>query len=332
MPGETGALEKNACLMAVELGKVAVSARPLPALCDDELRIKVEHTMVSPGTELHHITGTHTKKTVFPSATGYISVGRVVGMGAKVEGFMPGARVLAQHGHAAHHNAKPNSVLPIPEGVENVDAAAAILLGVSIRGVRGGEVRIGDSVAVFGLGVIGAYALHLSKVAGAYPVIGVDPVPMRRDIAKQLGADFVFDPRACDAGAEIRRVTNNAGARVVMDATGTPQVMASLPDLTAEFGKLVVLGGVHGIVPMDLYTRFQKSNLTMVGCGSPYPGDYPFDDRGNRKALLEMIRAGMVRPRPALTHCVSWREGPELYRMLNEEKQKVMGVAFDWTK
>jgi len=103
--------------------------------------------------------------------------------------------------------------------------------------------------------------------------------------------------------------------------------------VTAQFGRVVVLGGVHGVVPFDLYTRFQKSNLTMVGCGSPYPTDYPFDhDARNESTLLPMIKSGMVRPRPALTNFVPWRQGPEMYRLLIEEKDKAIGVAFDWTE
>jgi threonine dehydrogenase-like Zn-dependent dehydrogenase len=116
-----------------------------------------------------------------------------------------------------------------------------------------------------------------------------------------------------------------------MDASATPKVIATLPDVAAEFGRLVVLGGVHGLVPLDLYTRFQKSNLTMVGCGSAYPTDYPFTGDRNEQVLLQMIRAGIVRPRAAITHFVPWRQGPEMYRMLIEEKEKAIGVVFDWS-
>ncbi|MBI3830097.1 MAG: zinc-binding alcohol dehydrogenase [Planctomycetes bacterium] len=332
MTGETGPIAENPCLLAVEKGKVGVSARPLEALGESQVRVKVEYSMVSPGTELHHILGTHTKPFTYPGATGYISVGRIVGMGTKAAGFKLGERVLLQQNHRAFHNADTARAKAVPEGVDPVDACATILLGISLRGVRGGKIRIGDSVAVVGLGVIGLYAVHLAKVAGAYPVIGADPVAVRRDAAKRLGADVVLDPLACDTKAEVHRLTHGEGARVSIDASGTPKVIATLPDLTAAYGRVVVLGGVHGSVPFDLYTRFQKSNLTMVGCGSAYPEDYPFDGERNEFALLQMIAAGMVRPRPAITHVVPWREGPEIYRMLIEEKDKIIGAAFDWSR
>ncbi|HYF49768.1 MAG TPA: zinc-binding alcohol dehydrogenase, partial [Planctomycetota bacterium] len=271
-----------------------------------------------------------TKKSEFPRATGYISVGKVVGAGGAVSESLMGQRFLVQQNHFAFHNADPKRLRAIPEGVDPVDGCTAILLGISLRGIRGGQVRIGDSVVVFGLGVIGLYALHLAKVAGAYPVIGVDPVKLRRDVAQKMGADFVLDPINSDAPAEIRKLTDGEGARVSIDASGTPKVIAGLPDVTAEFGKVVVLGGIHGTVPMDLYTRFQKSNLTMVGCGSSYPQDYPYDERRNEISLLQMIAAGMVRPRPAITDIVPWRKGPEIYQRMIFEKDKIIGAAFDW--
>jgi threonine dehydrogenase-like Zn-dependent dehydrogenase len=332
MPGETNRIERNPCLLTTAKNKVECSERVLEALPEDQVRVRVEVSMVSTGTELHHIQGTHTKESTYPRSTGYISVGRIVGIGDKVSGWSLGQRVLVQQGHFAHHNADPLRILPVPEGVEPADACATILLGISLRGVRGGQVRFGDSVAVFGLGVIGLFAVHLSKLAGAYPVIAVDPVAKRRDVAKALGADVTVDPVNSDAKAAIFAATHVEGARVSMDASATPKVIATLPDVTATFGRVVVLGGVHGIVPMDLYTRFQKSNLTMVGCGSAYPTDYPFDERRNESTLLAMIKSGMVRPRPALSHFVPWRQGPEMYRMLIEEKDKAIGVAFNWTE
>lgn len=331
MTGETGRIEHNPCLLATAKMKVECCERVLEALGPAQLRVQQEVSMVSTGTELHHIMGTHTKQSSYPRATGYLSVGKIIGIGDEAAGFKLGQRVLLGAGHHAFANCEALRAKPVPEGVEAVDAVPTGLLGISLRGVRGGQVRFGDAVAVFGLGVIGTYAVHLAKLAGGYPVIAVDPVAKRREVAKALGADLTLDPLQCDVKKEIFGATGGEGARVVMDASATPKVIATLPDVAAEFGRLVVLGGVHGLVPMDLYTRFQKSNLTMVGCGSAYPADYPFTGDRNEAVLLQTIRAGMVRPRAAITHFVPWRQGPEMYRMLIEEKEKAIGVVFDWS-
>ena len=331
MKGETGPMEKVACLMATGKNRVECAERPIEALKTGQVRVRTEISLVSPGTELHHIMGTHTKPSVYPRATGYASVGRIVGIGEAVEGLGIGLRVLAGAGHLAYSNCDAAGLLAVPDDVDPVDAAATVLLAISLRGVRGAGIRFGDSVAVFGLGMIGTYAVHLARLSGAFPVIGVDPVPLRREVAASLGATLTVNPAAVDSRKAILDATGGEGARATIDATGTTRVISSLPDVTAEFGRIVVLGGIHGPVQMDLYSRFQKGNLTMIGCGSAYPADYPFTDARNKAVLLAMIAAGIVRPRPAITHVLPWRRGPEGYRMLIEEKDKVVGMAFDWT-
>lgn len=54
--------------------------------------------------------------------------------------------------------------------------------------------RLGDAVAIFGMGAIGLMALQFAKLAGAYPVIAVEPIPLCRQIALTCGADEVLDP------------------------------------------------------------------------------------------------------------------------------------------
>jgi threonine dehydrogenase-like Zn-dependent dehydrogenase len=319
------------CLLATARGRVSCETIALPELRPDAVRVRTEVTMVSPGTELHWIDETHTRPTTYPMSTGYITVGRIIGVGAQVTGRSVGQRVLLTRGHAACHDEPAAAAKIVPDGVDAVDAATTTLLGIAIRGIRAGQVRLGESVAVFGLGPIGVYAAHLAKVSGAYPVIGVDPIAKRRAVARELGVDVVIDPTGEDVPAAIARATGGELARIAIEATGTARVISSLPDATAEFGRIVVLGGIHGAVPLDLYTRFQKSNLTMVGCGHAYPTDYPFTVDRNEYALLAMMAGGMVRPRPALTHLVPWREAPAMYALLRERKEEAIVVAFDWT-
>src|SRR5438105_12743992 len=123
MTGETGRIEKNPCLLATAPNKVECSTRVLEALTPTQLRVKVELSMVSTGTELHHIQETHTNKSQFPRSTGYISVGRVVGMAPDVKYAAMGQRLLVQQSHFAYHNANADGVRPIPDGVESLDAA-----------------------------------------------------------------------------------------------------------------------------------------------------------------------------------------------------------------
>ena len=320
------------CLIAPALNTVEVSQRPVDALGPGQVRVKTAYSMVSPGTELHRICGTHTQESTFPRMTGYIAIGHVVGLGEGVSSLALGQRVLFKYAHMGMANESPERCTPIGDGVDSSDAVCTPLLAISLRGVRAGKVQLGDSVAVFGQGIVGVFATHLAKLAGACPVIAVDPIAVRREVALKLGADVVIDPTTDSAPERIRELTDGVGVRVSIEATATPKVIASLPAMTAAEGKVIVLGGVHGLAEMDLYTFFQKSNQTMIGCGSPYHGDWPYDsDTANFDAIGRMMQAGMIQPGPAVTHHVPYTEGPAMYKMLMEAKGEAIGVQFDWT-
>ncbi|KKL51124.1 hypothetical protein LCGC14_2298640, partial [marine sediment metagenome] len=159
-----------------------------------------------------------------------------------------------------------------------------------------------------------------------------DPVAARREVALKMGADVTIDPVNEDVDERIKEITGGVGVRAAIEATATPKVITSLPAVTARGGKIIVLGGIHGTAELDLYTYFQKSDQVMIGCGSAHADDFPYcDDDANRDAILRMMQAGMIKPGPVVTHRVPYTQGPEMYRMLIEEKDKAIGVQFDWT-
>src|SRR5215813_15296497 len=116
----------------------------------------------------------------------------------------------------------------------------AVLLGCAAPTGMGAvynvlKVQPGDSVAVFGTGGIGLNALMAAALAGAMPVIGIDPNPTRRALAKIYGATHVIDPAAGDAITEIRKIVP-AGVDVAVEASGRPAVMDQAVNATRQQG------------------------------------------------------------------------------------------------
>jgi S-(hydroxymethyl)mycothiol dehydrogenase len=106
---------------------------------------------------------------------------------------------------------------------------AAGLLGCGVMAGLGaamftGEVRRGDSVAVFGCGGVGCAAIAGSVLAGATTVIGVDLDARKLELAKQFGATAVVDASSEDAVARVRELTGGHGADVCVEAVGNPKV------------------------------------------------------------------------------------------------------------
>jgi hypothetical protein len=116
------------------------------------------------------------------------------------------------------------------------EAAVCLDPAVMAFAMRDAGPRLGDTVAVFGLGAIGLMCLQLAKLGGAATVVGVDLLENRRALAAAYGADVVLDPRESgDAGLAIRRLTG-AGESVTEWAPG-PRLLGGYREDPTQVGE-----------------------------------------------------------------------------------------------
>jgi len=151
-------------------------------------------------------------------------VGKIVVKGVDVKDYSIGERVCSYGGIRETHiiNAIGNDrLLKVPTGVSWKSAVCYDPAQFALSGIRDGNVRPGDYIAVIGLGAIGLMAVQLGKKIGARPVIGVDPIAIRREAALNSGADYVLDPGECDVGLEIKRLTGKLGADCIIETSGS---------------------------------------------------------------------------------------------------------------
>ena len=130
----------------------------------------------------------------YPDGLGNICVGEVIEVGAEVPDISVGETVFAHGSFRQEHVWQAERVRKLPAGVPWQAAVCLDPADFALGAVRDGHIRLGDAVAVFGMGAIGLFVVQLAKLAGAYPVIAVDPIPLRRDVALECGADLVLDP------------------------------------------------------------------------------------------------------------------------------------------
>ena len=107
-----------------------------------------------------------------------------------------------------------------------------------LHGVRRARPGLGDSVAVFGQGGLGQMVTQFARMAGAYPVVAVDLLDERLELARWSGATHTVNAQRENAVAAVQDITGG-GARVVFMVTRTPKI---LPDCMRGGG-----GGRHGI-------------------------------------------------------------------------------------
>jgi alcohol dehydrogenase len=169
--------------------------------------------------------------------------------------LLRGGRRLHEAGEAVHHHlgvsafseyaiVDRSSAVVIDDDVPFETAAlfGCMLLTGAGAVINTARVAPGDSVAVFGLGGVGLSAVMGASVAGAAPIIAIDPVEAKRSLALELGATVAFDPAT--ATAQIRELLPQ-GVRYAFEAVGSEVVMEQAFDVTSRGGTTVAVGLPH---------------------------------------------------------------------------------------
>jgi len=138
-------------------------------------------------------------------------------------------------------------------------------LGVINNNAR---VKIGESVVVWGAGGLGLNMVQGASMVSANPIIAVDLYDAKLTLARELGATHSFNSKNCDPSDEIRAIVGDAGADVVIDNTGNPQVIRSCYDLTQPSGRTILVGVPPKGLDTTLYTlplHFEKALIGSHG-------------------------------------------------------------------
>jgi S-(hydroxymethyl)glutathione dehydrogenase/alcohol dehydrogenase len=136
----------------------------------------------------------------------------------------------------------------------------ATLFGCAITTALGvvnndAQIKIGQSVVVFGVGGVGLNIVQGAKMVSAHPIIAIDIVDSKLEKARQFGADHVFNSSiVTDLEAKIRRIVGSEGADVVIEATGNVRVIEHAYSLTHPEGKTILVGVPKKGDQASLYT------------------------------------------------------------------------------
>lgn len=191
---------------------------------------------------------------------------RLYGPLAPWGGCLPG---LGRRGFAQRVLADQNAVIVVPDDVP-LDVAAVI--GCAVQTGLGAvfntaRVRPGDTVAVLGLGGVGMSVVAGARIAGASRIVVSDPQPHRLDLASDVGATDLVDPRSADVISTVQRVTNNIGVDCAFEAVGSAAVVETALAATRNGGTTVLVGAGPIDESIQLSpTFFAVSGKRLMGC------------------------------------------------------------------
>jgi len=285
-----------------------------------------------------------------PTALGYSSSGTVIGVGEGVSDMAVGARVAcAGAGYAVHAEVAcvPRLLLAkIPESspVSFEEAAFTTVGAVALHGVRTADVKLGDTVAVIGLGLLGQLTVQLLKAAGCR-VLGMDIAAHRADLAGRLGGDVT-----CSSGETLedlcRQQTRGFGADAVLITAETP---SSEPvNLAGRIARDRAIVVALGTVGMEIERRiYYEKELDFRISRSYGPGrydsvyeqkgrDYPighvrWTETRNMESFLQLLAERKVDVNALITHRFPIDDVHRAYDMISGHcSEPFLGVVFTY--
>jgi predicted dehydrogenase/threonine dehydrogenase-like Zn-dependent dehydrogenase len=354
-------------------GRVLVADLPVPHMGPDQVLVQSHYSLISSGTEMGTLSKTPAemvrqtvsdpwmrnvvKQTVFatgPSQTarrvwhemvtpreiGYSGAGTVLALGDNVEGFEIGQTVAyAASGHAEVAAPYVNHVVPVPDGVDLRHAAFVTVGGIAMQSLRRADLKFGETVAIYGLGLVGQLCASIAKAAGCV-VVGIDINPKANALATAAGAALAVNPSEPGWKRRIIDFTgkNGVDATVICASSDSPEIINSAMEITRRQGRVVLVG----YVKLDIHPKnFLHREIDLRYSRAYGPGsydanyekarvDYPFGyvrwtEKRNLEEFIRLISTGAVNPEPLIAGVYPVERAQEPFDAIRE--RTLPGVA-----
>ncbi len=333
---------------------VGIREYPAPGPGVGEVRLRTLYSGISAGTELTIYRGTNpylekewdSRTALFLPGSryltgsptfsypvdvwGYSEVGEVEATGEEVSGLSIGDIVWGIWGHRSH------AVLPaaklightLPPGIDPIVGTFDRVGAVALNAVLASGVCIGESVAVFGLGVIGLLATQL-LISQGVEVLAIDTSRYRLELAAKFGA-IPFSTGDRDLALAIRDYTGGRGADRVIELSGAYPALHQAIRLAGVGGTVIAAGFYQGpATALALGEEFHHNQVTLV---SSQIGSVPLAlrDRWSRERLhttvMRLCVGGRLDPMPLVSHVIPATQAAEAYRLLDSPPSEFMQV------
>jgi predicted dehydrogenase/threonine dehydrogenase-like Zn-dependent dehydrogenase len=287
-----------------------------------------------------------------PTALGYSSAGTVITVDETITDIAVGDRVAcAGANHAVHAEVAclPRLLVArIPEGsaVSFEEAAFTTVGAVALHGIRTADVKLGDVVAVIGLGLLGQLTVQMLKAAGCQ-VLGMDIAADRADLALHLGANAV-STSSSSLHDMCMQYTHGHGADSVLITAETPSSdPVNLAGRIARDRAVVVAVGTVGMeidrriyYEKELDFRVSRSygpgryDVAYEQKGRDYPiGHVRWTETRNMEAFLQLIAQGKLHLQPLISHRFSVDQAATAYDVITgRSREPFLGVLFSYSE
>ena len=284
-------------------GKTEIIDVPKPNLGDNDVLIRTTHSLISLGTEkmlvdfaksnliskamkqpekvkmvfdkiksegLMKTLGVVFNKLDEPISLGYCNTGIVDQVGKKVNEFSIGDRVISNGSHSEFVRVNKNLVAKIPENVKSEDAVFTVISSIALQGIRLCKPTFGETIIVYGLGLIGLITIQLLKANGCN-VIGIEIDEKKCKLANDLGIK-TFNPGIDDIESSLKDLYKEGVDGVIITAsTNSNELISQSAKICRKRGRIILVGVIG--LNIDRSDFYEKEISFQVSC-SYGPGRY----------------------------------------------------------
>jgi threonine dehydrogenase-like Zn-dependent dehydrogenase/FMN phosphatase YigB (HAD superfamily) len=324
-------------------GQVTSQKKQIPKLCGEQVRIETIASLISTGTELKifqgcfddaaldvNIKGMDDTKMAYPLAYGYCLVGRVVECGPDVQDAenILGKIVFAFAPHASQAVVDNSVVQLVPEDIDPYDAIFMPSVETALSLIQEAHPRLGDTVGVFGQGLIGLLVTCLlsdqgrNTISGRFGTVSTfDLLPDRLALSALMGASQALAPdRAREAGP----------FDISIEVSGNPRALQSAIDCTRDGGRIII-GSWYGNaeIALCLGIDFHRSHKEVKASQVSFiPQGMQMTWTKDRRFRLTWDLVRQIRPSRLLTKRLNLSNCQEAYALLSEGKEIAIAFTF----
>ncbi|OLF52440.1 bi-domain-containing oxidoreductase [Pseudomonas chlororaphis] len=279
-----------------------------------------------------------------PLPLGYCNVGVVHEVGAGVEGFKVGDRVVSNGPHSDVVKVPKNLCALIPDEVSDIEASFTVVASIGLQGIRLAEPSLGEAFVVIGAGLIGLLTVQLLRAQGCR-VLAIDFDESKLALARQFGASTCNPAKGEDpvaAGMAFSR-GNGVDGVIITASTKTSDPVTHAARMARKRGRIILVG-VTGL-ELNRADFYEKELSFQVSCsygpgrydplyeekGQDYPiGFVRWTEQRNFEAILDMLAAGQLDVKPLVSQRFAFEDAAEAYSMLIEDKSG-LGICLEYT-
>jgi threonine dehydrogenase-like Zn-dependent dehydrogenase len=259
----------------------------------------------------------------FPHKMGSWAAGVVAKVGPEVRRFRPGDRVHGEWKHRQTVVISEDKLYPIKDGVADETMVFTDPARFALTGIHDAAIKLGDRVAIFGLGAIGMLALQMARQSGAGRIFAVDPIPGRLKLARQFGADVTMNPLECEAGLAIKEASDGAGADVAIDISGVYAALQQALRCVHREGLVVTVsfyGDKQGRV--DLSSEWHHNRITLRSSmpvwGCTHRWQPMWDMARAERVAVGLLEEEKLQVEPLIGVLIPFQHAAEAYAMIDE--------------